>query len=57
MVDLIEAGRPIMLDGKRGTSGAGRKADEAFSTLMSDVVDPRKNFIAAYARSVKNLDV
>jgi len=33
------------------------KADEAFSTLMSDVVDPRKSFIAAYARSVKNLDV
>ncbi|MEK7814398.1 MAG: DNA topoisomerase (ATP-hydrolyzing) subunit B [Chloroflexota bacterium] len=33
------------------------EADAVFSTLMSDAVDPRKNFIAAYARSVKNLDV
>jgi DNA gyrase subunit B len=33
------------------------EADSVFSTLMSDVVAPRKSFIAAYARSVKNLDV
>mgnify|MGYP001593939249 FL=1 len=33
------------------------EADAVFSTLMSDAVDPRKSFIAAYARSVKNLDV
>jgi DNA gyrase subunit B len=33
------------------------ESDAVFSTLMSDAVDPRKSFIAAYARSVKNLDV
>jgi DNA gyrase subunit B len=33
------------------------EADSVFSTLMSDEVAPRKSFIAAYARSVKNLDV
>lgn len=31
--------------------------DSVFSTLMSEVVAPRKSFIQAYARSVKNLDV
>jgi DNA gyrase subunit B len=33
------------------------ESDAVFSTLMSDAVAPRKSFIAAYARSVKNLDV
>ncbi|PKB80126.1 MAG: hypothetical protein BZY88_09710, partial [SAR202 cluster bacterium Io17-Chloro-G9] len=31
--------------------------DEVFSTLMGEVVAPRKSFIAAHARSVQNLDV
>ncbi|HEU0021927.1 MAG TPA: toprim domain-containing protein, partial [Dehalococcoidia bacterium] len=31
--------------------------DGVFSTLMSEVVAPRKSFIQAHARSVKNLDV
>jgi len=31
--------------------------DNVFSTLMSEVVAPRKSFIQAHARSVKNLDV
>jgi DNA gyrase subunit B len=31
--------------------------DSVFSTLMSEVVAPRKSFIQAHARSVKNLDV
>ena len=32
-------------------------ADETFSMLMGDVVEPRKNFIQAHALEVKNLDV
>jgi DNA gyrase subunit B len=32
-------------------------ADEVFSTLMGDEVPPRKAFIQAHAKSVKNLDV
>ena len=32
-------------------------ADEVFSTLMGDVVEPRKNFIQTHALEVKNLDV
>ena len=31
--------------------------DEAFTTLMGDLVQPRKEFIQAHARQVKNLDV
>ncbi|MFH1487150.1 MAG: DNA topoisomerase (ATP-hydrolyzing) subunit B [Chloroflexota bacterium] len=33
------------------------KADEIFSILMGDAVPPRKSFIQAHAKSVKNLDV
>ena len=32
-------------------------ADEVFSMLMGDVVEPRRNFIQAHALEVKNLDV
>lgn len=32
-------------------------ADEVFSTLMGDVVAPRRNFIQTHALEVKNLDV
>jgi len=32
-------------------------ADETFTTLMGDKVEPRKEFIQTYARSVKNLDL
>jgi DNA gyrase subunit B len=32
-------------------------ADEIFSLLMGDVVEPRRNFIQAHALEVKNLDV
>jgi DNA gyrase subunit B len=35
----------------------GYTADEMFTTLMGDKVEPRKEFIQTYARSVKNLDV
>ena len=35
----------------------GVAADEMFTTLMGDKVEPRKEFIQLYARSVKNLDV
>ena len=37
--------------------GDGAYADEMFSLLMGDVVEPRKHFIQAHAREVKNLDV
>ena len=32
-------------------------ADKAFSELMGDLVQPRKEWIQAHARQVKNLDV
>jgi len=32
-------------------------ADEVFSILMGDKVEPRKEFIMKYAKEVKNLDV
>jgi DNA gyrase subunit B len=35
----------------------GVAADEMFTTLMGDKVEPRKEFIQTYARSVKNLDL
>ncbi len=33
------------------------KADEVFSMLMGDAVEPRKRFIQTHAASVKNLDI
>jgi len=33
------------------------KADEIFHILMGSDVPPRKSFIQAHARSVKNLDI
>jgi DNA gyrase subunit B len=33
------------------------EAEDVFSTLMGDVVEPRRNFIQANALNVVNLDV
>jgi DNA gyrase subunit B len=33
------------------------KAEEIFSTLMGDQVEPRKDFIAKHALEVRNLDI
>jgi len=33
------------------------KADHIFRTLMGDEVPPRKAFIQAHAKSVRNLDI
>ena len=33
------------------------KAEEVFTTLMGEEVQPRKQFIHAYAKQVKNLDI
>lgn len=33
------------------------KANEVFSVLMGDVVEPRKKFIQTHAKNVKNLDI
>jgi DNA gyrase subunit B len=42
---------------KRVALEDGVAADEMFTTLMGDKVEPRKEFIQMYAASVKNLDV
>jgi DNA gyrase subunit B len=33
------------------------EADQTFSLLMGDVVEPRRNFIMSSAKTVKNLDI
>jgi len=39
------------------SEGDAAEADRMFSLLMGDVVEPRRNFIQAHARDVKNLDI
>ncbi len=41
----------------RVSAGDAAAADEIFSLLMGDVVEPRRNFIQRHALEVKNLDV
>ena len=49
------------MGGRRVAIGRGRReadeAEEIFSTLMGEVVEPRKEFIQTNALSVSNLDV
>ncbi len=42
---------------KRVTVEDAVKADEIFSTLMGEIVEPRRDFIAKYAKEVRNLDI
>jgi DNA gyrase subunit B len=37
--------------------GDPQAANEIFSTLMGDLVDPRREFIEEHALNVRNLDV
>jgi DNA gyrase subunit B len=37
--------------------GDGAEADETFSTLMGERVEPRRDFIRGEARKVRNLDI
>jgi DNA gyrase subunit B len=41
----------------RVTVDSSLEVDDTFTTLMGEVVAPRKSFIQAHARSVQNLDV
>jgi DNA gyrase subunit B len=41
----------------RITSDNAERADEVFSMLMGDAVEPRKRFIQTHALNVKNLDI
>ncbi len=42
---------------KRVTIEDAVKADEIFSILMGELVEPRREFISKYAKEVKNLDI
>jgi DNA gyrase subunit B len=42
---------------KQVTLKAGEEADNLFSVLMGEEVEPRKRFIETYAREVQNLDI
>ena len=42
---------------KQVTIEDAMKADEIFSILMGDQVEPRREFIQEHAKEVKNLDV
>ena len=52
--DHDESGHPHIL---QVTIEDAIKADETFSMLMGDDVVPRRRFIEAHARNVKNLDI
>ncbi len=42
---------------KKVTIDDAVKADELFTILMGDAVEPRREFIMAHAKEVENLDV
>jgi len=42
---------------KKVTIEDAMKADEMFTILMGDDVEPRRNFIMSHANEVENLDI
>ena len=53
----LEAGVNKLADTVKVTLEDAAKADETFTILMGDEVEPRRQFIEQNAKYVKNLDI